>query len=285
MSPIAVAKANHRIEDVVGQYVKLRKQSSRFVGLCPFHDDRNPSMFVFPESGRFKCFSCGASGDLVDFVARIENLGVGEAAKKLAHRTVPLTVTKPAKKSSRKASVGRMNTAYRALINHLSLSTDHLAMLHSRGFTDAAINKHGYRTLGAAGRREVVADLRSKLGEDALDHVPGFYKGEHGWDLNGSPGLLIPVINPSGQVVGLQVRLDNPPKNGKYRWISSPNKEMGASSGTPCHVAKGQAKSATLWITEGPLKANMASERLGITCLGIAGVSAWRHAIPAIKSV
>jgi DNA primase len=57
-----------RIEEVVGDFVRLKKQGANYMGLCPFHDDRSPSMSVSPVKGIYKCFSCGASGNSISFL-------------------------------------------------------------------------------------------------------------------------------------------------------------------------------------------------------------------------
>ena len=69
------------IVEVIGSYVSLRKRGAEFVGVCPFHPDKNPSMYVVPAKRIYHCFSCGASGDVVDFVANHQGVDVKEAAK------------------------------------------------------------------------------------------------------------------------------------------------------------------------------------------------------------
>jgi DNA primase len=76
-----------RIEDVVGEYVKLRKSgASRYMGLCPFHNEKTPSFTVHVVHQFYKCFSCGAGGDVVKFVMEKEGLSFWEALKQLAER-------------------------------------------------------------------------------------------------------------------------------------------------------------------------------------------------------
>ncbi|MFY9725314.1 MAG: DNA primase [Bryobacteraceae bacterium] len=80
-------KSQVRIEDVVGQYVKLRKSgASRYMGLCPFHSEKTPSFTVHAVHQFYKCFSCGAGGDVVKFVMEKEGLSFWEALKQLAER-------------------------------------------------------------------------------------------------------------------------------------------------------------------------------------------------------
>ncbi len=80
------------IVDVVSSYIPLTKQGKNFFGVCPFHDDTNPSMSVSREKQIFRCFSCGASGNVFHFVERYEQISFREALKLLADRAgVPLT--------------------------------------------------------------------------------------------------------------------------------------------------------------------------------------------------
>lgn len=74
------------IESVVSGYLPLKRQGRTCKGLCPFHSEKTASMVVYPESQSFYCFGCGAGGDVISFVMRIENLGYIEALKLLAGR-------------------------------------------------------------------------------------------------------------------------------------------------------------------------------------------------------
>ncbi len=79
-------KMNCDIESVVSSYVQLRKRGRISTGLCPFHSEKTGSFTVYPESQSFYCFGCGAGGDVVGFIRRIENLEYVEAIKFLAQR-------------------------------------------------------------------------------------------------------------------------------------------------------------------------------------------------------
>lgn len=74
------------IVDVVGDVVRLKSKGAEFVGLCPFHDDHSPSMYVVPGKQIFHCFSCGAGGDVFTFVQRYHGLEFRDALKLLAER-------------------------------------------------------------------------------------------------------------------------------------------------------------------------------------------------------
>lgn len=74
------------IVEVVGQYLDLRKAGKNYVGLCPFHPDRRPSLSVSPDRQMFYCFACGAGGDVFTFVMKREGLSFLEAVRLLARR-------------------------------------------------------------------------------------------------------------------------------------------------------------------------------------------------------
>ena len=74
------------IEDVVGQYVSLKKRGANLIGLCPFHSEKTGSFTVSPSKGIYKCFGCGKAGNVVNFIMEIEQCGYPEALKLLAKR-------------------------------------------------------------------------------------------------------------------------------------------------------------------------------------------------------
>jgi DNA primase len=90
---IAAIRERIRIEDVVGDYVQLRRAGADSMkGLCPFHDEKSPSFHVRPNHGHFHCFGCGEGGDVYAFVQKVEHVSFVEAVELLADR-VGYTVT------------------------------------------------------------------------------------------------------------------------------------------------------------------------------------------------
>jgi len=126
-------------------------------------------------------------------------------------------------------------------------------------------SKYTYRTLpdDEPARRFLASML---AGFYDLRGVPGFYTGKDGcWSVTGKGGLLIPVCGKDGYIQGLQVRLDDDNlesttggNNRKYRWLSSRYKENGTRSESWIHVT-GDISAETAYITEGPLKGDVAS--------------------------
>ena len=79
-------KTKTDIEDVISQYVQLKRRGSTLVGLCPFHSEKTPSFTVYPKTQSFYCFGCGAGGDAVTFIKNIEHLDYIDAVKFLADK-------------------------------------------------------------------------------------------------------------------------------------------------------------------------------------------------------
>ncbi|MET8776334.1 DNA primase [Nocardia sp. NPDC004654] len=84
---IAAIRERVRIEDVVGEYVALKRAGADSMkGLCPFHDEKSPSFHVRPNHGLFHCFGCGEGGDVYKFLQKIEHIGFVEAVEQMADR-------------------------------------------------------------------------------------------------------------------------------------------------------------------------------------------------------
>jgi DNA primase len=75
-----------RVEDVLGDFITLRKRGANLLGLCPFHGEKTPSFTVSPAKGIYKCFGCGKSGTAVNFIMDHESLSYPEALKYLAKK-------------------------------------------------------------------------------------------------------------------------------------------------------------------------------------------------------
>ena len=105
-------KARNDIEHVVSSYITLKRAGSNFNGSCPFHSERTPSFTVFPSTQSFYCFGCGAGGDAITFVMRMENLDYVSAVRALAERsgvTLPENITYGGQKEVTRQRVLEMN--------------------------------------------------------------------------------------------------------------------------------------------------------------------------------
>jgi hypothetical protein len=127
-----------------------------------------------------------------------------------------------------------------------------------------------------------------QLGTDLCTQVPGFYLAERDgrtwWSLAGAPGLLIPVRTLDGQIAALKVRADAPGEGPKYTTISSA-KHGGPSPGAQVHVPLHSGQGDTVRVTEGELKADVATALSGILTVSIPGVAMWRKALTVIQAL
>ena len=264
---IAQAKALVAVEEVIGARVALQRRGNVFVGPCPFHQDSGrPNLVVFPKTQTWQCFACGAQGDVIDFLRKVDNVTVQEVIAMISGHSYKRSVQHLPVPRRKIASADVRNAAYHALIEQEPLMPHHLAALLGRGFTPEEVAAAEYRT-------HVPGPAPQGLD---LEDVPGFYATGSTWLVNGPPGVLIPVRDRVGRIVGCQVR-PSESEHGKYMWLSSTNKPQGTSSGAPCHYAA--AKGSQLWITEGPLKADFVAACIGHPCLGVAGVTNWKSAL------
>lgn len=111
------------IVSLVSREVALRKTGKNFVGLCPFHPDKNPSMTVNPLTGRYKCWSCGAGGDIFNWVMARQNVDFAEAIRILAKDAgIELQQRDPEAAKKRKDRETAMDTALMVFRESLALS-------------------------------------------------------------------------------------------------------------------------------------------------------------------
>ena len=70
-------KMRNDMAEVASSYINLKRSGKNFTGLCPFHNEKTPSFHIYTENNTFYCFGCGAGGDVITFIRRIENLDYG----------------------------------------------------------------------------------------------------------------------------------------------------------------------------------------------------------------
>ncbi len=80
-------KARLPLVDIVARHVRLIRRGNRHQGLCPFHQEKSPSFYVFEDQGNYHCFGCGAHGNAIDFIMAIEGLPFAEALRRLSDLT------------------------------------------------------------------------------------------------------------------------------------------------------------------------------------------------------
>ncbi len=104
------------IADVISEHLSLKTRGKELVGLCPFHEDHRPSLYVSPTKQIFKCFACGAGGDVVKFVQLRENLSFPQALERLARRA-GIKIERPRQKSQAAGAQGQADPVQLAKVN------------------------------------------------------------------------------------------------------------------------------------------------------------------------
>ncbi len=141
-------KARCNIEDVISQYVPLKRAGSNLVGCCPFHSERTPSFTVFSANENFYCFGCGAGGDVITFMMKMENVDYITAVEHLAQRA-GLTIPEDPQSVQRRANKERyyeMNKlAARFFYDSLIApeNAEALRYITNRGLTPQTIKRFG----------------------------------------------------------------------------------------------------------------------------------------------
>jgi hypothetical protein len=144
----------------------------------------------------------------------------------------------------------------------------------------------GYCHLGAK-RAEAAHKVVEAGLEEHLPSIPGFYvkrrdDGREFWSVSGMGGMTIPVRDLKGRIVRLMVRLDEPKPGQKYKWVSSKSKG-GAGAGSKVHIPRFKGDKTAVRVTEGPLKADLATTLSGTLTIGLPGVNKWKLAAKLLK--
>ncbi|MEX0771660.1 MAG: DNA primase [Balneolales bacterium] len=223
------------IVDVVSDYVKLKRTGSGFAGLCPFHNEKTPSFHVTPGMSIYKCFGCGAGGDVFNFVMEMEGIGFTESIRTLAERynIILPAENKPEYDPSHTDKEGIYHALrfagiyfHRTLMEHEEAKTarDYLA---KRGYTKETIRKFGLGyTLKSGDSLKGMAE-KEALKEEYL-HKAGLLKS----DANGVRSydtfrgrLMFPIFNPSKKVIAYGGRILKDSKKAP-KYINSPQTEV-----------------------------------------------------------
>ena len=233
----------------------------------------------------FRCPRCGFSGGVLDLYAFYAKIPREKALEELLDRKGkifrPQQARLPAVEENPLTGVEERHATYTALLQSLTLASDHRENLLSRGLSPEEIHRLGYKTTPVLGFSSLAKRLREK--GLYLAGVPGFYKNQSQWTLKiPGRGILIPVRDVQGQIQGLQVRLDNVEKR-KFRWLSSNGLEEGCGDKTWVHIA-GEPRPLVL-LTEGPMKADVIHFLTGQTVLAVAGVNSLSQLKPALEKL
>ncbi len=212
------------IEDVIGSYVTLKRAGSNKNGVCPFHSEKTPSFTVFPNTKSFYCFGCGAGGDVITFIQKIENLDYVDALEFLATRagiTIPQDTGNYQKQTVTRKRVYEMNLEaakfFRSCLFDPKYGADGMRYLtERRGLSGSVIKRFG---LGFAPNDFGMLTAHMKrLGYTEDELITAFLCGRsqktgRAFDLFRNR-IIFPVIDTTGNIVafGGRVMDDSKPK-------------------------------------------------------------------------
>ncbi len=235
--PQTIEQITSRIDvvDVVGEFVKLKKRGTNYLGLCPFHGEKSPSFTVSPTKEIYKCFGCGKSGNAITFLMEHEKYSYVEALRWLANRYgIEVEETEMSDEAKQHVQVADSlyiinNFAQQFFVEKLFETEEGkniaLSYLHERGFNNGIIEKFGigyspdirdaFSKLAIKHQYNSELLLRSGLVRSYNDELQDNYRGR----------IIFPIHNNSGKITGFGARIIG--KNDKApKYINSPENEI-----------------------------------------------------------
>lgn len=224
---VSLIKDKLDIVDVVSQYVVLKKSGANYWGLCPFHNDKRPSMSVSPSKGIYKCFSCGAGGDALNFLVRIQNREykevIFELAEKFGIEPPKKFHTSPESRNEKKEMLLACKKAsdfYNLQIKTAPDANTATSILNKRDITDEIINEFH---LGWAPNKydTLYKELKKEFRDETLEKAGLIIKSDNGkWIDRFRNRIIIPIRNENGECVAFGARAVKDDERAKY--LNSP---------------------------------------------------------------
>ena len=255
-----------RIEEVVGEHLTLKRQGSSFVCICPFHNDKNPSMHVTPRLGIYKCFVCGEAGDSLKFLMEYAKMSYPEAIEHLAEKyNITLEYEKQSEEfkeqNSERESLFLVNEFAKNWFMEQLRTTEEGKLIgmsyfkEKRQFKEATIDKFqlGYCPDGwdtftqAALKQGYKEEYLLKLGltkKSEKGKLYDFYRGR----------VIFPIHNTIGKVIGFGGRKLKEDGKNTPKYYNSPENEIYHKSDTlyDIYLAKRVARKAdNVFLVEG----------------------------------
>ena len=202
-----------KVEDVIGDFIKLTRRGVNYIGLCPFHNEKTPSFTVSPAKNIYKCFGCGEGGNAVNFIMGVEQLSYPEALRSLAKK-YNIDIEEDEISEEQRAQIQLSDSLY--VVNqfaqeHFSkqlFETDYgqsvgLSYFKKRGYREEIIQKFG---LGFAngGNNDLLQSALQKGYEATVLESAGLVKNNRDFFRN---RVQFPIHNVSGKVIGFGGRI------------------------------------------------------------------------------
>ncbi len=256
------------IVQLVGDHLKLQAKGREYVGLCPFHDDHKPSMYVVPAKQIYHCFSCGAGGNALDFVINFHKMEFIDALRFLAERgKVELTPRKAAdsknatsnESTSTRAEMLAVNSFaldfFRLLLKHPEKGSAARRVIQQRGFSDEIVERFQIGAAADAWDALISTAMKKRVEPRALlaaglSKPPRDGRGE-GYDVFRNR-LIFPICDQIGRPIAFGGRKLNEEDEPKY--LNSPESLVFDKSSTlyALHLAsKAIQREGKAIVTEG----------------------------------
>lgn len=224
-----------RIEEVVGDFVSLKKRGSNLIGLCPFHNEKTPSFHVSPVKGIYKCFGCGKAGNSVNFVMEHEKFTYPEALKYLAKKyhievqEEQESQEQILEKTAREGLSLLSEFASRFFAEQLTLTDEGksvgLSYFHERGFSDDTIQKFQLGYCHEEWDHFTKHALKNGYSLEMLEKT-GLTINKDGKQYDRFRGrVMFPIHSQAGRVIGFGGRIMSSDKT-KPKYVNSPESEI-----------------------------------------------------------
>lgn len=224
-----------RIEEVVGDFVTLKRRGSGLIGLCPFHNERTPSFNVSPARGIFKCFGCGKGGNAVNFVMEHEHYSYPEALRYIAKK-YNIAIEEEAQTPEQAAAGNERESLYNVsayaqkffseqLLGQEQGKAIGLSYFHEREFTEETIRKFQLGYCSDKWDDFTQSAIRNGYSYDVLEKS-GLSISKDGRHYDRfRDRVIFPIHNLSGRVIGFGGRILISDKL-KPKYVNSPESEI-----------------------------------------------------------
>lgn len=226
-----------RIEEVIGDFVSLKKRGANHIGCCPFHNEKTPSFYVSPSKGIYKCFGCGEAGDVVSFLKKHEHYTYVEALQWLARKynieiqEKELTPEEKERQTERDGlfHVSEFAQKYFAdlLYNDEMGRAVGLSYFHSRGLSDEIIKRFGLGYCLDEWNNFTDHALKNGYSESMLEKTGlTIVKEDTGKKYDRFRGrVMFPIYSISGRVLGFSGRVLSSEKQAA-KYVNSPDSDI-----------------------------------------------------------
>ncbi|MDE2904311.1 MAG: DNA primase [Chloroflexota bacterium] len=207
-TPVEEVKARLDAVEYIGRDVRLQRAGRNWKGLCPFHSEKTPSFFVFPDRGSYKCFGCGEGGDLLTYVMRRNRIEFPDALGELAREAgieIQRGPADPERRGRQNAMLALLAEAQKFLHRQLLESPaaeEARVYVRTRGLADKTVAQFGLGYASAHGSPLLAHLRRLDFKDDAIEAAGLARSDERGVRDYLFDRLIFPIWNRSGAVVG-----------------------------------------------------------------------------------